>query len=89
MTQSPYLRTEDAASYAARMLGGIPTVDEADRAALLAGLPVLIVAHALGSTPVRWVGLALMVIGVVGHVIAGAGYAAGMARAHRRAQSSD
>ena len=58
-------------------------------AALLAGLPVLIVAHALGSTPVRWVGLALMVIGVVGHVIAGAGYAAGMARAHRRAQSSD
>ena len=37
VTHSPYLRTEDAASYAARMLGGIPTVDEADRHALLAG----------------------------------------------------
>ena len=57
-------------------------------AALLAGLPVLIVAHALGSTPVRFVGLALMVIGVLGHIIAGAGYAAGMARLHRRAQSA-
>lgn len=47
-------------------------------AALFVALPMLIVAAGLDSPWMRWVGLALLALGVLGHVAAGVGYAIGM-----------
>lgn len=49
-------------------------------AALLAALPLLIVAEATGVAWVHTLGLVLITIGAVGHVVAGVGYGLGMAR---------
>lgn len=56
-------------------------------AALLAGLPVLIVSAATGLEWLHTVGLVLVGIGAVGHVVAGIGYARGMARLRAQAGS--
>ncbi|PWD49552.1 CDP-diacylglycerol--glycerol-3-phosphate 3-phosphatidyltransferase [Serinibacter arcticus] len=53
-------------------------------AALLAALPILIVAAALDAEWLRLVGLVLIYLGAVGHILAGIGYARGMARRRTR-----
>ena len=53
-------------------------------AALLAALPVLIVAAATGISWLSWFGFGLMYVGALGHVLAGVGYARGMARRRTR-----
>lgn len=55
-------------------------------AALLLALPVLIVAAAADVDVLRWIGLALMYVGAIGHVLAGIGYATQMARRRDRQQ---
>lgn len=55
-------------------------------AALLLALPVLIVAAAADVDVLRWIGLALMYVGAIGHVLAGIGYATQMARRRERQQ---
>lgn len=49
-------------------------------AALFLALPVLIAAAATGVEWVRIAGLVLLTLGVIGHVVAGAGYALAMVR---------
>lgn len=53
-------------------------------AALFVALPTLIVAAGTDLGWLRLVGLGLLVVGVLGHVVAGTGYAVGMARIARR-----
>ncbi|WP_454295008.1 CDP-alcohol phosphatidyltransferase family protein [Salana multivorans] len=52
-------------------------------AALFLALPLLIVAAGLDSAWLRWVGLGMLAIGVLGHIVAGIGYMRGMARKRR------
>lgn len=54
-------------------------------AALLLALPVLIVAEGLDLEWLRVAGLVLMYVGALGHVLAGIGYARGMAARRPRA----
>lgn len=58
-------------------------------AALLAALPLLIVAEATGVAWLHVVGLVLISVGAAGHVVAGIGYAVGMARARTRSGRPD
>ncbi len=54
-------------------------------ALLLTGIPLLLLAAAMGSEMLRDVALVLVWVGVVGHVVAGMQYFEQMLRGHRRA----
>ncbi|WRS30681.1 CDP-alcohol phosphatidyltransferase family protein [Actinomycetaceae bacterium MB13-C1-2] len=76
--------------------GGYPTVSvnfmgKMRTALLMLGLPMLVLAAALGSEPLRVVALGLVWVGVVGHVLTGISYVAEMVkiRAEGRQRQSE
>lgn len=67
----------------------VSRVGKVRTAVVLVALPVLILGRATSLAWVDAVGLALLVIGTVGHVVAGLGYLAAMYRARPMADSVD